>query len=195
MAADGVAAAKHFPDHAGISDGHAADLEERALGAVAVERVEDRLGDPRHGAVVEGQHDLLRLQEARLLGPARDVAVDRAGGSVDLDDALDAEAAGTVSTCRGGLCGRRTDRENSKKGKRCGACTHEGLVSCQKLFGAGRGALSSWSTWRTRPKRRVTNSISWPFLGLAGQIVTVSHASKQVVRVKSLHRRRKSDAG
>ena len=44
MAADGVAACQHLAHHAGVGDGHAADLEEGRLGAVAVEGVEARSG-------------------------------------------------------------------------------------------------------------------------------------------------------
>jgi hypothetical protein len=42
-------------------------------------------------------------------------------------------------------------------------------------------------------ERRVTNSISWPLLGLAVRIVTASHASKHIVPSSRCIAAQKSD--
>ena len=81
--------ARHLAHHLGIGDGHAADHEERRLGAVLVERLQDgaRIGTQR--PVIEGQHDLAVFE--KVVAAAGDAAEQRAAGGVDLDHARQAE--------------------------------------------------------------------------------------------------------
>jgi hypothetical protein len=104
--AHGMAAAHHFLDHVGIGLRHLPHIEERRLGAELVERVEDGLGVFRHWAVVEGQHDLLWTEEARLLLVLGEAAEQGTGLRVDLDDARHAQGRLRIGA---GLFGRRRD--------------------------------------------------------------------------------------
>ena len=89
VAADGVTALLDFADHFGVGDRHFADREERCLGAMGVQRGENRRRVRAQGAVVERQHDLARLEEVIELILLRSEL--RPVRGVDLDDTRNAQ--------------------------------------------------------------------------------------------------------
>ena len=93
---------------------HLADAEERRLGALRGERLQDRARILRHRPVVERQHDLALGQEIRMAERLSEALV-LAG--VDLDHARDAERPGRAGLLRGGRGQPGCECEGGREGR------------------------------------------------------------------------------
>ena len=117
MRANGVSARKDVPDRLRIGDGHFADGEERGFRAESMERLEDRLRDPRHRPVVEGQDNLFGPQQIIFFCMFGNGAIKRPVAAIDLNDAGNAKAvvglAAASKRSRGGSNGNSQDHSAS----------------------------------------------------------------------------------